>query len=68
MQDYVKDSNMLGGDALAEIVKTTVSSMKSEGQRVDRGLVMKSLIGPGGPLNGRLVDNKEVATVVGGLL
>lgn len=42
--------------------------MKAEGKDVNRGSVMKALVAEGGSLDGQLVDKKDVAMLVQGII
>ncbi|KAL9636006.1 MAG: hypothetical protein Q9164_003108 [Protoblastenia rupestris] len=65
---YIKDSNFMGEEEVKIVVQQTIGKMRMEGNRCDKGSVMKALVGPGGALNGQLVDRKDVANIVDGML
>ena len=64
LEGYVKSSGMMDEAELQRIVQDHMEKMKTEGQRLDKGTAMKALVGPGGALEGQLVDKKDVAKVV----
>ena len=65
LKDYMKD---VGGDAMsAEELKDTIAEVLEESKaqgRVVMGDVLKKLLGPGGKLEGKGADGKEVAKLV----
>ena len=68
LEAYIKDSNVMGEEEVKTVVQQTIGKMRMEGNRCDKGSVMKALVGPGGALNGQLVDRKDVTNIVDGML
>lgn len=68
LEEYIKDSNSLGDEDITMAIQEVVGKMRTEKLDVNRGSVMKALVGPGGRLDGQLVDNSDVARLVGGML
>ena len=68
LEDYVKDSNVMSEEDMAQAVQDSIGRLRTERQKTDKGSVMKALIGPGGALDGQLVDKKDVARLVDGML
>ena len=64
LEAYIKDSNMMKEEDVERLVQQTIVNMRAEGQRTDKGSIMKALVGPGGAFDGKLVDRKDVAKVV----
>ncbi|KAL9099538.1 MAG: hypothetical protein Q9163_004977 [Psora crenata] len=68
LEAYVIDSNGMGEEHLKKVVQETIGRLRTEGQKSDKGSVMKALVGPGGTLDGQLVDRHDVAKLVDGML
>lgn len=68
LEEYIKDSNSLGDEGITMAIQEVVGKMRTEKLDVNRGSVMKALVGPGGRLDGQLVDNSDVARLVGSML
>ncbi|KAL9125230.1 MAG: hypothetical protein Q9217_005532 [Psora testacea] len=68
LESYVKDSDVLGEGDVRIIVQQTIGKLRTEGLKADKGGVMKALVGPGGALDGQLVDKKDVGRIVDGML
>ena len=68
LESYIKDSNSMSEDDVKGAVQETIGNMRTEGRKTDKGSVMKALVGPGGLLDGQLVNKKEVASIVSGML
>ena len=67
LNEYVQSSNSLDKEAITSAVQETIRKMKTENNNINRGVVMKALVGPGGSLEGQTVDKSEVARIVGDL-
>ena len=68
LHEYIQDSDSISEEAITKAVQDVISNMKTRKKDVSRGIVMKALIGPGGSLEGQMVDNSEVARIVGGMM
>ncbi|KAG8531680.1 uncharacterized protein KY384_003312 [Bacidia gigantensis] len=68
LQAYIEDSNVLSEDAVRASVLLVVETLRRDGQAASKGGVIKKLLGPGGTLDGQLVDKKEVARMVESML
>ena len=64
LQSYVAESNLMGENEIRGAVTSLIDAMKRENRKLDKGSVMKGLIGPGGALDGALLDKKNVAGLV----
>lgn len=65
LDEYVQDSNSLGEQAITAAIQDVIGKMRSEKKEVNRGTIMKALVGPGGSLEGQMVDKSDVAKLVG---
>lgn len=68
LEDYVKDSNVMSEESMTQAIQDSIGKMRTDGQKTDKGSVMKALVGPDGALNGQLFDKKDVARLVDGML
>ena len=68
LEDYIKSSGVMGEEDLITAVQQSIGTMRTEGQKTDKGSVLKHFLGPGGTLENQLVDKKEVARIVDGML
>ena len=64
LQEYAGNVNVMSKDDVREVVKATIEEIKSAGRKVALGDVMKSITGPGGKLEGRMVEKSTVVSVV----
>ncbi|KAJ2898900.1 hypothetical protein MKZ38_003584 [Zalerion maritima] len=64
LEEYIRKSGVRGlsGDALMAAIRPLVEEAKQNGQA--QGPVMKALLAPGGPLDGKTVDKAELSTLV----
>lgn len=62
LNEYAGTVKVMSRDDVKEVVKATIEEIKASGRKVALGDVMKSIVGPGGKLEGKPV---EKATVVG---
>lgn len=67
LQEYMPSKTLNEGD-LTTIIQDAIGKMKAEGKDVNRGSVMKALVAEGGSLDGQLVDKKDVAMLVQGII
>ena len=68
LEAYIQDSNIMSEEDVKEIIQETISKIRTEGKKADKGNVMKALVGPTAPLEGHPVDKKRVAEMVVGML
>jgi len=68
LDEYIQDSNYMREEEVTTAIQEIVDRMKMENKEVNRGSVMKALVGPGGSLEGQTVDKSDVARLVGGLI
>ena len=68
LEEYVKHSNVMSEEDMTKAIEETIGKMRTEEKKADKGSVMKALIGPGGALDGRVVDKKDMAKFVDGML
>ena len=68
LEGYIGDSNILSEADVTKTVQDVLGNMRTEGKRMDKGSVMKALVGPGGALENQLVDKKDVARFVDRML
>jgi uncharacterized protein YqeY len=67
LDEYMAESGVeeLGGERLAAVVSDVVTRLgESEAGKAKMGKVMKALLAPGGPLDGKNVEKAELARVV----
>ena len=68
LQEYMKDSDIMGEEDVTKAIQDVIGNMRTDGKQVTGGSVMKALVGPGGSLDGQLVDKKDVARLVQGMI
>ena len=68
LEDYIKDSRIMSEEDMTKAIQDSIGKMRTEGQKTDKGSVMKALVGPGGALENQLVDKKDVARLVDRML
>lgn len=68
LKEYVKDSNSMGEKDITTAIQDVIGKMRLEEKEVNRGSVMKALVGPEGSLADRMVDKSEVSRLVGGMI
>lgn len=66
LKTYIGNSGSFGEDDIARAIQDVIGKMRSEGKTVNQGIVMKSIVGPGGKLEDQSVDNQLVAQMVKG--
>ena len=67
LQEYVP-SNTLKEEDLKTTIQDVIDVMRTENKHISQGSVMKTLVAVEGPLDGQLVDKKDVAKLVQGML
>ncbi|MCJ1485060.1 hypothetical protein MMC06_005233 [Schaereria dolodes] len=68
LEEYASGVDTLGEDEIKIVVAEAIGKMRTEGQAVNAGTVMKAVVGTGGQLKGRPVEKGEVATIVKAML
>jgi len=68
MEEYASGVQTVGQDEIAEVAVTIIGKMRTDGQTVSVGNVLKALVGPGGAFEEKPVDKAEVARTVKGML
>lgn len=65
LEEYAGGVETMSADEIRDIVIKAVDEAKAEqGSKVNMGEVLKKLLGPGGSLDGKPVEKKEVAGIV----
>ena len=67
LQEYMP-SETLKEEDLKTTIQSVIGVMRTESKQISLGSVMKTLVAVGGPLDGQLVDKKDVAKIVQGML
>ena len=67
LQEYMP-SETLKEEDLKTTIQNVIGVMRTESKQIGLGSVMKTLVAVGGPLDGQLVDKKDVAKIVQGML
>lgn len=62
--EYVGNVNVMSKDDIREVVKQTMEEIRSDGRQIALGDVMKRVTGPGGKLEGRMVEKSAVVSVI----
>lgn len=68
LQEYIQDSDSMGEEDITVAIQAVIGTMRTEKNEVNRGSIMKALVGPGGTLDGQIVDKSDVARLVGGII
>lgn len=68
LENYIKDSGSLKEEDITNAVQDALGKLRTEEKPVNRGSVMKALVGPGGSLEDQLVNSRDVAKLVDGML
>jgi uncharacterized protein YqeY len=64
LQEYASDVKMIDVEEIRTSIKQVIEGMRSESKKLTTGDVLKKTIGPGGVLEGKMVDKSEVARIV----
>jgi hypothetical protein len=54
----------MGRNEIRDVVKKTMEEIRSDGRQVALGDVMKRVTGPGGKLEGKMVEKSTVVSVI----
>ena len=68
LEGYLNDANVMTEEELIQMLQNEISKMKNAGFKMDKGSVMKALVGPGGPLQDSLADKKDIARLTDGMI
>jgi len=64
LNEYASKVKVAGKDEVMETIAKVIEEMRTQGISVNTGSVLKAVIGAGGALDGRPVENAEVASIV----
>ena len=64
LEEYAGHVKTLSVDEVEAIIAKEISAMKEAGKKMEIGQVLKALFAPGGALDGKPADRKEVAGLV----
>ncbi|KAJ5787032.1 hypothetical protein N7457_002022 [Penicillium paradoxum] len=64
LEEYAGQVKTLPIAEIKEVVVNEIDAMINAGSKPNQGTVLKALFAPGGPLDGKPVDRREVATEV----
>jgi len=68
LEDFIQGSGVTSEEAATTAIQQLIGTMRTEDKKLDKGSVMKALLGPGGTLEGQTVDREEIARLVDGML
>ena len=68
LEEYASGVDTMGEEEMAEAAARVIGQMRTDGQTVNAGSVLKVIFGPGGELEGKPVEKAEVARIVKGML
>ncbi len=68
LEEYASGVETVGEEDIARMVRESLEKMRAEGQKLDTGSVLKSLLGPAGPFEGQPVEKGKVARIVKDML
>ncbi|KAJ5263867.1 hypothetical protein N7478_011472 [Penicillium angulare] len=64
LEEYAGQVKTLSAEEVEDIVSQQIATIKEAGGKLDFGQVLKTLFAPGGALDGKPADRKEVAALV----
>ena len=64
LEEYAAKVETVGTDEIMEAIAKVVEEMRTDGVSVNKGSVLKAVIGAGGVLDGKPVEKAEVARIV----
>lgn len=64
LEEYASQVKTLSVEEVEAIIAAEITAMKEAGKKLDIGQVLKGLFAPGGALDGKPADRKEVASLV----
>jgi len=68
LQEFIDGRNVMGEEDLTAAIQKVLGQIRTDERKADKGSVMRALVGPGGALEGQLVDKKDVARLVDGMI
>jgi uncharacterized protein len=68
LEEYASGVSVLGEGEIKSAITEVIGKMRADGQATNLGSVLKTILGPGGRLEGRPVDKAEVANLAKGML
>jgi uncharacterized protein YqeY len=68
LEEYASVVETVGEQEMSATIQTVLGQMRTNGQSVNLGSVLKALLGPGGAFEGKPVEKAEVAKLVKGML
>jgi len=67
LEEYLPTNN-IGDEDITRTIQEVIGKMRTNGEKLNQGIVMKALVGPEGTFDGQNVDKKDVARLVNGLI
>lgn len=64
LEEYAGHVKTLGVEEVEAVISKEISAIKEAGKKLEVGQVLKALFAPGGALDGKPADRKEVAGLV----
>lgn len=64
LEEYAGNVETVGGADIKNAVEGVIEKLKAGSEKLDLGSVLKSVTGPGGELEGKPVEKKEVVRIV----
>lgn len=64
LEEYAGQVKTLSVEEVQAIISQQIATIKEAGSKLDAGQVLKALFAPGGALDGKPADRKEVAGLV----
>ncbi|CAI7650034.1 hypothetical protein N7533_008490 [Penicillium manginii] len=64
LEEYASQVETLSAEEMQAIVTKEIATIKESGAKLNKGLILKALFAPSGPLDGKPVNRNEVAKLV----
>lgn len=64
LEEYASQVETLSAEEMQAIVTKEIAAIKETGAKLNKGLILKALFAPSGPLGGKPVNRNEVAKLV----
>ncbi|KAJ5414643.1 hypothetical protein N7509_001270 [Penicillium cosmopolitanum] len=64
LEEYASQVETLSAEEMQAIVTKEIAAIKEAGTKLNKGLILKALFAPNGPLDGKPVNRNEVAKLV----
>jgi uncharacterized protein YqeY len=68
LEEYAGSVSTLSDEEITAAIQDVLGKMRTDGQAVNVGSVIKQLLGPEGALAGKPVDNSQVAKLAKGMI